>query len=49
MCERVCARVEECGRAREFAKSSTNGGMIVKERERDGERSQRGKSGPGTA
>lgn len=35
---RGCARVEECERAREFAKSSTNGGMIEKEREREMER-----------
>lgn len=31
---RTCARVEECETAREFARGSTNGGMIEKERER---------------
>jgi len=36
-------------RAREFVRGSTNGGMIEKERERDGKSNQRGKSGPGTA
>lgn len=35
---RACARVEECERAREFARGSTNGGVIEKEREREMER-----------
>lgn len=38
---RACMRVEECERAREFARGSTNGGMIEKERERWREQPER--------
>lgn len=43
----VCVHQEECERAREFARGSTNAGMI--EKERNGESTRRGKPGRGAA